>query len=108
MEEDGGIFYEFSITPEHERIRLSENVILKHPVFKLTLSQFPKGKSPFNSPKSVTSVNLTMGRDHYSKTIKIDKIINLQALIYLLDQAVEDIESRFGKEFELPMKRETL
>ena len=108
MEEDGGIFYEFSITPEHERIRLSENVILKHPVFKLTLSQFPKGKSPFNSPKSVTSVNLTMGRDHYSKTIKIDKIINLQALIYLLDQAVKDIESRFGKEFELPMKRKTL
>ena len=108
MEEDGGIFYEFSITPEHERIRLSENVILEHHVFKLTFSQFPKGKSPFNSPKSVTSVNLTMGRDHYSKTIKIDKIINLQALIYLLDQAVEDIESRFGNEFQLPMKRETL
>ena len=108
MEEDSGIFYEFSITPEHEQKRLSENVILQRHVFKLTFSQFPRGKSPFISTKSVTSVKLSMGRDHYFKTIKIYKIKNLLALIYLIDQAVKDIESQFGKELKLPMKRETL
>jgi len=29
------------------------------------------------------------------------------ALIYLLDQSVKDIESQFGKEFKLPMKRDS-
>jgi len=29
------------------------------------------------------------------------------ALIYLLDQAVKNIESQFGKEFKLPMKRDS-
>ena len=74
MEEDSGIFYEFSITPEHEQKIVSENVIQEHHVLELTVSQFPRGKSPFISTKSVTSVKLSMGRDHYFKTIKIDKI----------------------------------
>jgi len=108
MEEDSGIFYEFSITPEHEQKIVSENVIQEHHVLELTVSQFPRGKSPFISTKSVTSVKLSMGRDHYFKTIKIYKIKNLLALIYLIDQAVKDIESQFGKELKLPMKRETL
>ena len=117
MEEDGGIFYEFSITPEHEQKRLSENVILQRHVFKLTFSQFPQRKTApsftgldefLNIRNTETSVKLTIGRDRYFKTIKIDKKINLQALIYLLDQAVKDIESQFGKEFKLHMKRETL
>ena len=107
MEEDGGIFYEFNITPEHEQKRLSENVILQRHVFKLTFSQFPRGKSLFISTKSVTSVKLSIGRDHYFKTIKMDKKTNLLALIYLLDQAVKEIESQFGKEFKLPLKRDT-
>ena len=112
MEKDGGIFYEFNITPEHEQKRLSENVILQRHVFELTFRQFPKRKKTelvefFNLRKSVTSVNLTIGRDRYFKTIKMDKKTNLQALIYLLDQAVKDIESQFGKEFKLPLKRDT-
>ena len=116
MEEDGGIFYEFNITPEHEQKRLSENVILQRHVFKLTFSQFPKRKTApsftglgefLNIMKSETSVKLTIGRDHYFKTIKMDKKTNLQALIYLLDQAVKEIESQFGKEFKLPLKRDT-
>ena len=116
MEEDGGIFYEFNITPEHEQKRLSENVILQRHVFKLTFSQFPKRKiAPsftglgefLNIRKTETSVKLTIGRDHYFKTIKMDKKTNLQALIYLLDQAVKEIESQFGKEFKLPLKRDT-
>ena len=107
MEEDGGIFYEFNITPEHEQKRLSENVILQRHVFKLTFSQFPRGKSLFISTKSVTSVKLSIGRDHYFKTIKMDKKTNLLALIYLLDQAVNEIESQFGKGFKLPLKRDT-
>ena len=37
----------------------------------------------------------------------MDKKTNLQALIYLLDQAVKEIESQFGKEFKLPLKRDT-
>ena len=113
MEEDGGIFYEFNITPEHEQKRLSENVILQHHVFKLTFSQFP-GRyldqniaELLNISKSETSVKLTIGRDHYFKTIKMDKKTNLLALIYLLDQAVKEIESQFGKEFKLPLKRDT-
>ena len=116
MERDGGIFYEFSITPEHEQKRLSENVILQRHVFKLAFSQFPKRKTApiftaldefLNIRKTETSVKLTIGRDHYFKTIKMDKKTNLQALIYLLDQAVKDIESQFGKEFKLPLKRDT-
>ena len=116
MEEDGGIFYEFNITPEHEQKRLSENVILQRHVFKLTFSQFPKRKTApsftgldefLNIRKTETSVKLTIGRDHYLKTIKMDKKTNLQALIYLLDQAVKEIESQFGKEFKLPLKRDT-
>ena len=113
MEEDGGIFYEFNITPEHEKKRLSENVILQHHVFKLTFSQFPSRKIDpslgelLNISKSETSVKLTIGRDHYFKTIKMDKKTNLLALIYLLDQAVNEIESQFGKEFKLPVKRDT-
>jgi len=111
MEEDGGIFYEFNITPEHEQKRLSENVILQRHVFKLTFSQFPKRKTELgeflNIRKTETSVKLTIGRDHYFKTIKMDKKTNLQALIYLLDQAVKEIESQFGKEFKLPLKRDT-
>jgi len=107
MEEDGGIFYEFSITPEHEQKRLSENVILQRHVFKLTFSQFPGEKSYYYSPESATNVKLSIGRDQYFKTIKIDKIKNLQALIYLLDQAVKNIESQFGKEFKLPLKSDT-
>ena len=109
MEEDGGIFYEFNITPEHEQKRLSENVILQHHVFKLTFSQFP-GRyldqniaELLNISKSETSVKLTIGRDHYFKTIKMDKKTKLLALIYLLDQAVKEIESQFGKEFKLPL-----
>ena len=116
MEEDGGIFYEFTITPEHEQKRLSENVILQRHVFKLTFSQFPKRKiAPsftglgefLNIMKSETSVKLTIGRDHYFKTIKMDEKTNLLALIYLLDKAVKEIESQFGKEFKLPLKRDT-
>ena len=116
MEEDGGIFYEFNITPEHEQKRLSENVILQRHVFKLTFSQFPKRKiAPsftglgefLNIMKSETSVKLTIGRDHYFKTIKMDEKTNLLALIYLLDRAVKEIESQFGKEFKLPLKRDT-
>ena len=116
MEEDGGIFYEFNITPEHEQKRLSENVILQRHVFKLTFSQFPKRKTApiftalgefLNIRKTETSAKLTIGRDRYFKTIKMDKKTNLQALIYLLDQAVKDIESQFGKEFKLPMKSDT-
>ena len=113
MEEDGGIFYEFNITPEHEQKRLSENVILQHHVFKLTFSQFPSRKfgpslgELLNISKSETSVKLTIGRDHYFKTIKMDKKTNLLALIYLLDQAVNEIESQFGKGFKLPLKRDT-
>ena len=113
MEEDGGIFYEFNITPEHEKKRLSENVILQHHVFKLTFSQFPSRKfgpslgELLNISKSETSVKLRIGRNHYFKTIKMDKKTNLQALIYLLDQAVKEIESQFGKEFKLPLKRDT-
>ena len=116
MEEDGGNFYEFNITPEHEQKRLSENVILQRHVFKLTFSQFPKRKTApsftgldefLNIRKTETSVKLTIGRDHYFKTIKMDKKTNLQALIYLLDQAVKEIESQFGKEFKLPLKRDT-
>ena len=116
MEEDGGIFYEFNITPEHEQKRLSENVILQRHVFKLTFSQFPKRKTApsftgldefLKIRKTETSVKLTIGRDHYFKTIKMDKKTNLQALIYLLDQAVKEIESQFGKEFKLPLKRDT-
>jgi hypothetical protein len=30
-----------------------------------------------------------------------------RALIYLLDQAVKDIESQFGKGFKLPMKNDS-
>ena len=116
MEEDGGIFYEFNITPEHEKKRLSENVILQRHVFKLTFSQFPKRKTApsftgldefLNIRKTETSVKLTIGRDHYFKTIKMDKKTNLLALIYLLDQAVNEIESQFGKGFKLPLKRDT-
>ena len=116
MEEDGGIFYEFTITPEHEQKRLSENVILQRHVFKLTFSQFTKRKiAPsftglgefLNIMKSETSVKLTIGRDHYFKTIKMDEKTNLLALIYLLDKAVKEIESQFGKEFKLPLKRDT-
>ena len=113
MEEDGGIFYEFNITPEHEKKRLSENVILQHHVFKLTFSQFPSRYLDqnigelLNISKSETSVKLTIGRDHYFKTIKMDKKTNLLALIYLLDQAVNEIESQFGKGFKLPLKRDT-
>ena len=113
MEEDGGIFYEFSITPEHEQKRLSENVILQRHVFKLTFSQFPNRKIDpslgefLNIRKTETSVKLTIGRDHYFKTIKMDKKTNLLALIYLLDQAVNEIESQFGKGFKLPLKRDT-
>ena len=116
MEEDGGIFYEFNITPEHEQKRLSENVILQRHVFKLTFSQFPKRKTApsftgldefLNIRKTETSVKLTIGRDHYFKTIKMDKKTNLLALIYLLDQAVNEIESQFGKGFKLPLKRDT-
>jgi len=94
-------------------------------VFEFSFSQFPKKKTAPIFPeyllnswlvnfypsmiqdRSVTSVNLTIGRDRYFKTIKIDKKENLQALIYLLDQAVKDIESQFGKEFKLPMKRDS-
>ena len=113
MEEDGGIFYEFTITPEHEQKRLSENVILQRHVFKLTFSQFPNRKIDpslgefLNIMKSETSVKLTIGRDHYFKTIKMDEKTNLLALIYLLDKAVKEIESQFGKEFKLPLKRDT-
>ena len=113
MEEDGGIFYEFNITPEHEKKRLSENVILQHHVFRLTFSQFPSRKiNPslgelLNISKSETSVKLRIGRNHYFKTIKMDKKTNLLALIYLLDQAVNEIESQFGKGFKLPLKRDT-
>ena len=97
MERDGGIFYEFSITPEHEQKRLSENVILQRHVFNLSFSQFPRGKSYYYSPESVTNVKLSIGRDRYFKTIKIDKKINLQALIYLLDQAVKNIDRQNNK-----------
>ena len=116
MEEDGGIFYEYNITPEHEKIRVSENVIAQRNVFELTFSQFQKRKYTsiltaldkfLKIRKTETSVKLTIGRDHYFKTIKMDKKTNLQALIYLLDQAVKDIESQFGKEFKLPLKRDT-
>ena len=111
IEEDGGIFYEFNITPEHEQKRLSENVILENHVFKLTYNQIPTRKTALdeflNISKKGTSAKLTIGRDRNFKTIKIDKKINLQALIYLLDQAVKKIESQFGKEFKLPMKSDT-
>ena len=116
MERDGGIFYEFSITPEHEQKRLSENVILQRHVFNLSFSQFPKRKTApiftaldefLNIRKTETSVKLTIGRDHYFKTIKMDKKTNFLALISLLDQAVNEIESQFGKGFKLPLKRDT-
>ena len=111
IEEDGGIFYEFNITPEHEQKRLSENVILENHVFKLTYNQIPTRKTALdeflNISKKGTSAKLTIGRDRNFKTIKFDKKTNLQALIYLLDQAVKDIESQFGKEFKLPLKRDT-
>ena len=96
MEEDGGIFYEYNITPEHEKIRVSENVIAQRNVFELTFSQFQKRKDTSNLTaldkflkirKTETSVKLKIGRDRYFKTIKMDKKINLLALIYLLDQA---------------------
>ena len=60
-----------------------------------------------NIMKSETSVKLTIGRDHYFKTIKMDEKTNLLAPIYLLDKAVKEIESQFGKEFKLPLKRDT-
>jgi hypothetical protein len=107
MERDGGIFYEFMITPEHEQKRLSENVILQRHVFKLSFSQLPGEKSYYYSHESLTRVKLTIGRDRYFKTIYIDNKLNLQAIIYLLDQAVKYIESKIGKEFKLPMKSDT-
>ena len=121
IEEDGGIFYEFNITPEHEQKRLSENVILENHVFKLTFNKFPIRKTDLFSTaldeffsiskkrkvNKVTSAKLTIGRDRYFRTIKMDKKTNLQALIYLLDQAVKNIESQFGKEFKLPLKSDT-
>ena len=86
-------------------------------MFDFSFSQFPVGQFfkdiffediflnlDLKRDRSVIGARLTIGRDRYFKTIKMDKKINLLALIYLLDKAVKEIESQFGKEFKLPLK----
>jgi hypothetical protein len=117
LDENGAIFYKFSITPEHKQKQISKNVISQQFVFEFSFSQFPKKKAAvnlmtldeiiFGQDQSFTDVNLTIGRDNYFKTIKIDKKENLQVLIYLLDQAVKDIADQIGKELKLPLKTDT-
>ena len=92
-------------------------MIIQQFVFEFSFSQFPKKKAAvnlmtldeiiFGQDQSFTDVNLTIGRDNYFKTIKIDKKENLQVLIYLLDQAVKDIADQIGKELKLPLKTDT-
>ena len=83
LDENGAIFYKFSITPEHKQKQISKNVISQQFVFEFSFSQFPKKKAAvnlmtldeiiFGQDQSFTDVNLTIVRDNYFKTIKIDK-----------------------------------
>ena len=55
LDENGAIFYKFSITPEHKQKQISKNVISQQFVFEFSFSQFPKKKTAVNLKLSAFS-----------------------------------------------------
>jgi len=100
MEIDGGLFYEFTITPEHEIRQLSENVISRGYVFRFSFGQFmPPGL--FNKPKS--RALLQLGRNNLVVTTSLDTRNKLYELKLLVDTAIKLIENQAGKPVRFPM-----
>ena len=101
MEIDGGLFYEFSITPEHEIRQLSENIIGRGYVFRFSFGQFmPPGI--FSKPNS--RALLELGRNKLITIVKLNTKNMLYKLKLLIDTAIIQIENQIGKPFKLPMK----
>ena len=100
MEIDGGLFYEFTITPEHEIKQLSENVISRGYVFRFSFGQFmPPGI--FSKPKS--RALLQIGRNNLIVTTRLDTKNKLYELKLLIDTAIKQIEDMQGKPIRFPI-----